>query len=553
MEAKPTPRCCLLLFSLILLIVPAAAQMPRPAAPPATPQPQVPQDLLGRSTPRGTVLGFLNAGRKGENQRAVQYLNTRLRGDAASSLAHQLFVVMDRRLPAQLQKVSDKPEGSLADPLKPDQELVGTIMSTYGDVDIVVERIDRGKSGIVWLFSRQSLELIPDVFDEIDAASVHNLLPSFVVRNTLFGIPLFEWLALFMGLPLVYLVTVLLSRLLSPLLGRAARYITKKPDLPNPEGLAKPTRLLIVALTIYAMISSVSLPLLARQFWSAMATIITIASCIWISILWNGRVERYIRRRLQRRNNLALSSVVRLGRRGVDVVAIFVGVLIGLHYFHLNVTAALAGLGVGGIAVALAAQKTLENVIGGISIVVDDVMHVGDFVKVGETIGDVEDIGLRSTQIRTLDRTVVSIPNGQIANASLENFCRDKFWLHHFVGLRYDTTASQMSAVVDGLANLLEEHALTDRSSVRVRFLRFGASSLDLEIFAYIFARDYAHFLEIQNELLLRLMEVVETAGTQVALQTPVLALSAMAAAADNGQAAFAHVPPKVGRAVKSM
>ena len=99
-----------------------------------------------------------------------------------------------------------------------------------------------------------------------------------------------------------------------------------------------------------------------------------------------------------------------------------------------------------GIAIALAAQKTLENVVGGVSLIFDRALHVGDFLKLGDTLGTVQDIGLRSTRIRTLDRTMVSVPNGQIANVSLENLSlRDKFWFHHILGLRYGTTSSQMA------------------------------------------------------------------------------------------------------------
>jgi MscS family membrane protein len=538
----------LVLLSLLLWIAPVCAQVPKPVSPPAAPAPEVPQDPLGRTTPRGTMLGFLNAARKGEDDRAAQYLNTKTRGDAASTLAHQLFVVLDRRLPAELQKISDKPEGSLADLLKPRQEVVGTVTSDYGTVEIAVERVERGKSEPVWLFSRDTLDAIPAVYEEIETVSVNSLLPAFLVRPRVMGIPLFELVAVFVGLPLLYLTTVLLHRLLSALIGRTARFLLKRPDLPNPEVLVMPARLLIVALAVFATIAKVSLSLLARQFWSSLATVIVIVSCIWLAILWNARLERYVHRRLQRRNNLALSCVVRLVRRAVDVLVVFVGLLIVLHRFHLNVNAALAGLGVGGIAIALAAQKTLENVIGGISIIVDEVVHVGDCLKVGDTTGTVEDIGLRSTRIRTLDRTVVSIPNGQIANLSLENFSRDKFWLHHLVGLRYDTTASQMCTVVESFGSVLTEHPLVERSSVRVRFLRFGTSSLDLEIFAYIFARDYVHFLEIQNELLLHLMEAVQAAGTQIALQTPVLAMSAPVINHDSTAGPRGCAGPALGR-----
>ena len=135
--------------------------------------------------------------------------------------------------------------------------------------------------------------------------------------------------------------------------------------------------------------------------------------------------------------------MLRLVRRVADVLVVAAGGLVTLHYFGVDPTAALAGLGIGGIAVALAAQKTLENVIGGLSIIFDQAVRVGDFLKLGDTVGTVDSIGLRSTRIRTLDRTILSVPNGQIANVNIETLsARDKFWFHHFVGLRYETTSS---------------------------------------------------------------------------------------------------------------
>jgi len=135
--------------------------------------------------------------------------------------------------------------------------------------------------------------------------------------------------------------------------------------------------------------------------------------------------------------------------------------------------------------------------------------------------GTVDHIGLRSTRIRTLDRTVVSIPNSQIANASLETLsARDKFWFHPVVGLRYETTAEQLHAVVEGLRRLLEEQPSIDRQSVRVRFIRLGAFSLDVEVFAYLFASDWDHFLQLQEQLLFGIQEIIDRAGTRIAFPT---------------------------------
>jgi MscS family membrane protein len=108
---------------------------------------EAPKDTLGRGTPRGTVLGLLNASRIGNAEVAALYLNTPLRGADAATRASQLSAVIDRRLPARLNQISDRPEGSLPDPLKPDEDLIGVIKTADGDLDILVERVDRGKGG----------------------------------------------------------------------------------------------------------------------------------------------------------------------------------------------------------------------------------------------------------------------------------------------------------------------------------------------------------------------------------------------------------------------
>jgi MscS family membrane protein len=218
------------------------------------------------------------------------------------------------------------------------------------------------------------------------------------------------------------------------------------------------------------------------------------------------------------------ASLVRLVRRAADVLVIAACVLATLRYFGFDPTAALAGLGIGGIAVALAAQKTLENVIAGLSLIFDKAIQIGDVLKFGETVGTVDFIGLRSTRIRTLDRTILTVPNGQIASVGIEILSvRDKFWFHHFLGLQYGTTADQMRSVIDGVQRLLASHSKVDRDSVRVRFFRLGTSSLDLEITAYILTDDFGSFLEVQQELLLRIMETVDASGTSIAFPSQTL------------------------------
>jgi MscS family membrane protein len=254
---------------------------------------------------------------------------------------------------------------------------------------------------------------------------------------------------------------------------------------------------------------------------------VIIAAVTWLLILWNGELEQYVRYRLARANTAAAAALVRLLRRGADLLVIFAGLLATLRIFAIDAAPALAGLGVGGIAVALAAQKTLENVIAGASLIFDQAVRVGDVLRVGEVVGTADHIGLRSTRIRTNDRTVVIIPNSQIANASLETLsARDKFWFHPVVALRYETTPEQLHGVVDGIRRLLTDQPLVDRDSVRVRFIRLGAFSLDVDVFAYLFASDWNHFLQVQEELLFSIQDIIDRAGTGIAFPSQAMYLA---------------------------
>lgn len=499
----------------------ARAQLPK--APPPASQPtqghaiQVPEDPLGRTTPRGTVLGFLTAAYGHNYTVAAQYLDTRPRDKDAGSMAQKLLQVLDRRLPAKLNNLSNDPNGSMSDPLDSRREHVGTVESENGNVDIYLERVDRPNGVSIWLFSRQTLAAIPDIYEEIDAVKVENVLPDFLLQR-FYGFTLFGWLFFVVLLPLSYLILSGANRVLSPLIGFALRHLTKRPDITDPTVVPHPVRLLIIAAWIRWLLYHYSMPLVARQAGSTTAAILTIVALVWILILVNIRCEGYLKRRFERRGRIGTAAILAPARRVVDVIAALIGFMILLHTFGVNPSAALAGLGVGGIAVALAAQKTLENVIGGASLIMDEAVRAGDFFKMGDVTGTVEAIGLRSTRVRTLDRTVVTIPNGLMATMVLENFsARDSFWLRHLVGLRHNTPPSVLNQVLDDVRHLLNQDGRVLPSSTRVRLLRLGRSSLELEIFAYVLAREWSHFLEIQEDLLKRIREIIVTSGAGIA------------------------------------
>lgn len=522
-------RCIVACLLGILLSTPLWAQLHVPASSAPATQPEEPKDSLGRSSPRGSVLGFLVAARSGNIAASVQYLNTPLRGQAAQLLAQQLFIVLDRRLPARLLKLSDSPEGSHST-LKSDEDLVGTISSSEGDVDILVERVARSKAESLWLFSKVTLDRIPGLFRELQQIPIDSVLPPFLLNTRFAGILLFQWLFVFIGLPVAYILTGLLNWILDPLVAYVHRHVLGRAVSPHRGTLPVPIRLLLIVLLIYGFYSKVALPLLARQFWITAATFVTIVAAVWFCILIILRVENRIRGRLARSGHLATTSVLRLGRGVAEVLVIFIGAVAIMNLFGVNPSTALAGLGIGGIAVALAAQKTLENVLGGVSIIFDQAVRAGDTLQVSGTIGTIEQVGLRSTRIRTRDRSVLSIPNGQLANLNLENLSfKDKFWFHPSVKLRYDSTAAQMRSILARLNSLLQQHRSIEPTSIQVRFLQFGASSLELEVSAYVMTKDRLEFLAVQEELLLQIMEAVEEAGAQIALQSPLFIAPAFA------------------------
>lgn len=523
--SKSLGRSSLVFLLLLLALLPAPVHAQRGALTPAAQTPtqtEPAKDLLGRDTPRGTVFGFMMAARRGSREEAAAYLDSPLKEDALLELAHQLYVVLDSRLPARLNELSDRPEGALANPLKPDQDLVGSINTAEGTLDITLERVTRPKSTPVWLFSRATLDAIPAVYEEVDLVTLDRHLPGFLKDHRVAGIRVFEWIALLVLMPVVYRLLGTLTWLVGPmvLLWRRRSGTPQSAPITVPGWL----RLALLAMVIRWAVSMTDLPLLEREFWALNVRLILLLALVWLLVQLNAYAEYRVSRRYQGASLGEVAALLRLGRRIADVVVVSAGFILALHMFGFDPTAALAGLGIGGIAVALAAQKTLENVIGGFSLVFDKAVKVGDFLKFGETSGTVDSIGLRSTRIRTLDRTILSVPNGQISNAGIETIsARDMFWLHHFVGLTYSTTVAQMRTVIENIEKMLSDNPSVDRTTVRVRFLRFSPSSLDVEIFAYVFAADWTQFLAIQQECLLKIMEIVERAGSEIALPSQTL------------------------------
>jgi len=192
-----------------------------------------------------------------------------------------------------------------------------------------------------------------------------------------------------------------------------------------------------------------------------------------------------------------------------------------LTIIGVDTTTALAGVGIGGVALALGAQKTVENLLGGVFLLSDRVLAVGDFCTISNRQGWVEDITLRSVRLRTLDQSLVSVPAGVLAQAEIENFAtREKILVQTTLRLRYGTTAEQVRNILSSIRTLLRENSNIETETARIRLVNFGREAIELELFAYIRTSQVAEFLAEREKLLLDVAVVVEAAGSSFAQPT---------------------------------
>ena len=238
------------------------------------------------------------------------------------------------------------------------------------------------------------------------------------------------------------------------------------------------------------------------------------------------------------------ANLIRLAARLLGIVGGASIIAIGADRVGVPVYGIVAGLGVGGLAIALAAQPTVENLIGGLSLFADRPVRVGDQCMFGDGFGTVESIGIRSARIRGLDRTLTTIPNAALAKMAIVNYtARDRMLLKTTVGLRYETTAEQLRYVLAKLRELLLAHPRIHPEPARARFVGFGDSSLDISIHAYALTNDWAEFFKIREDVFLRIIDIVEESGTSIAFPSQTLYLGRDAPAdtgkRDNAEAAI--------------
>ncbi len=476
--------------------------------------PTAPSDPLKRETPRGSIHNFLEACHANNFALAAQYLDLSgfspsQRASRGPELAKELGELLDSNPRFEVNDLSNDEQGDVTDGLAPSTDTLATFELNDAPVTLQMNRVNQ--QGLeVWLVSAASVERIPALSKSLSGhPGIEAKLPAPLVKIKFIDTPLWVWIVLV----LAALILSVVSGRLSALFLLVMRPVAKRyaPDLQKArrfEALTEPLRLILSVVVFRAVMGFLAPSALLREYLLKLMALLFVLGTAALAMRILDVISDHIISRLDHRERALSYSVFPLALRLIKIVMFIIAVLITLSAWGYNTTTILAGVGVGGLAIALAAQKTLENLFGGFSVISDRPVLVGDFCQFGTQVGTIEDIGLRSTRIRTLDRTVVTIPNAQFSTMTLENFSkRDKMWFHPALQLRPETSPSQVQQMMDAITGILEKHPMVDASGVPLRFTQITPNSLRIEIFAYVLTPDFNQFLVVQSELLLKILQ----------------------------------------------
>jgi len=487
-------------------------------------------DQFGRDTPSGTVLGFLQAAQAENYQSAADFLQmpASRRQSQGADLARKLKALLDTAFVGRVSRISTSPDGN-PDNGTSDQQTIGVFSvpneGSDNDIPVVLVRVTDPSSGKIWLFSSSTLSRVPEVYDTIEEHRVESRLPRSLVANTFLGMPLWQWLALLIALPIAVLIGWAIVLFLA-IPRRIYLKLKKRPEILSYRHVSMPMLLVFSAISHRVIAGRLGLPLLSRFYYYRTIGVLVSIGFFWLLLRLTDVIMKRLRLHAVAIGRLGTGTLMLLGQRLLSAFLVILGSLAILSIIGFNLTTVLAGLGIGGIAIAFAAQKTLENLFGGISVLADEVIRVGDYCRFGDKTGTVEDISLRSTRVRTDARTQLSIPNGTLATMSIENYSRrDKILFNPALAIRCDTTGDQLRYILAEIRKLLYQHPRVEPETATVRFANVDPSALRIEIFAYVRTQDSNEFAAIREDLLLRIGEIVSRSGSSFAYPSQTLYL----------------------------
>jgi MscS family membrane protein len=540
-------RCLPLVISLLASTAHAAPAPAPPAEAEKIDEKAADDPLAGAATdsPRAALAEFRRLCREGDYASAAHYLDlAKVDANEGPRLAERLKEVLNQRLWLDLRKVSPESKGNPADNQPPDREQLGTIRGSSGNPEPIVLVRKSYRPGSHWVFSAETVAQIDGFYAHLDNRWLTEHLPKPLLQMGPRVLRWWQWMAL---LPMV--VAALAIAHLVVRLGRAViRQLLSERHAANAHQLRGP---LVLALTVgitYASLPLLSLYQPAEHFLESWLSALIVVAIFWA--LWRGiELSRRTFSELSwARESLSAHSLLALGTRLAKfavVAAAFVMVLSQLGY---SATTLLTGLGIGGVAVALAAQKTVENLFGTFSLAIDQPFREGDAIKVDGVEGIVEAVGLRSTRIRTPDRTIVSIPNGKLADMRIETLNRqDKLRFFCALGLQH-TSVGRLESILSEIRAALNEEPLVEKTSISARLAAVSDASMNIEATAMFATVDGARFADAKERLLKSIWGVVDASG--VKLSHPIRRVELVREASSREQSDDARAEPESVRRV---
>ncbi|MCG8462460.1 MAG: mechanosensitive ion channel family protein [Holophagales bacterium] len=457
-------------------------------------------------------------------------LDESLRRQAGRDLAVQLKDVLDRTALIDIGSLSDQAD---AEPWTLQVAAGGGTRDLY----VVLAPDSSGR----WLFTSQTLGHLPEMLSALrDRQAVEGVtntgpltfaqwlrgrLPPSLL-GTAFLLESWQWLALL----ILILLGVLVDRILTYSLQRAIeRYLRRRMERTDPDELhtaLRPTGLLVASLVWWVGLLSLGLPTHVLVVLAVAVKFVAITSFVWAAYRLVDVGAAIFTARAERTESKFDDLLVPLFRKSGKIFVASIGLVFIADNLDIDITSLVAGLGIGGLALALAAQDVVRNLFGSLTVILDQPFSVGDGVKIGDVEVTVVELGFRSTRIRTFYDSVITLPNANLISASVDNLGVRAYrrWNTH-LGLTYETPAENVEAFCEGLRELIRRHPYTRKDSFHVYLNRFGGSSIDVLLYMFFDTPDWATELRERHRLGLDILRLARELEVDFAYPTQTLFL----------------------------
>ena len=463
-------------------------------------------------TPQQALVALYSAFRVGDPEAAALYLDLRYIPESLEdvppvNIARGLLFVFAQQNVLDLSRISGEPEGSLNDGLPEDLEQFGTVTLSEEVIPVYLQRIEEADGTLVWRISNATVMRTPDMWDELGYSDLNVWLSQVLPEFYILGMGNFQVAILLLTGIGGWFVTGWASVLIARLGGR----FTNPWQHALSRFLRVPLRLILYVLLIRIVIANLGLSVIAKAYLQSSPLEYLVAVILAFGLLNLYRDLKI--RQLELQGDIEYVALIKPVVVIVRIVIATTAALMWADQAGFNVSTLIAGLGVGSLAVALAAQKTLENVIGAITLYTARPIRPGDWCRFGEIKGSVEEIGLRSVTLRTKNRTLVTVPNSMFSSADIENYSvRDRIRFYKLLELQMPSP-DQLRAILGEFRALFSAHPMVRQDTISIRLTDIQAAIAIIRLDAGIMTTNYEDYLAVAEDLNLRVIEIVHQNG----------------------------------------